>query len=227
MLPLGDVVPRRTRAVVTWVVVVALLLASAWFEWALTGDEKLEWLWSAGVIGDAALWSTVATTCWIDPAWPVVVANAMTLALFGRAVEDRLGHFRYVALLALAVYLGAAAFSPANGVFSTPAIGALAPVSAVVAAYSALFPQSKLSFFLLRPTGGVYRECQALWGVFAWALLVPCGLLRQVSTGTAPTSQAVIALAIGAAAAGLARVAARRERLLVSWWDSAAPSNLT
>lgn len=227
MIPLGDVVPRRTRAVVTWLLVASLLLASAWFEWALTGDQKLEWLWRAGVIGDAALWSTVAAASWIDPAWPVVIANAMTLALFGRAVEDRLGHLRYIGMLALAIYLGAAAFSPATGVFSLPAIGALAPVSAVVAAYSALFPHSKLSFFVLTRSGWALRECQALWGVFAWALLVPFGLLRQASTGSAPPSQAVIALAIGVTAAGLARVAARKERLLVSWWDSTAPPNLT
>lgn len=227
MIPLGDVVPRRTLPVITWLLVSTLLLASAWFQFALTGDEKLDWLWRAGILGPPQVWPALAVTCWIDTSWPVVVTNAAALLLFGPAVEDRLGKLRYVAFLAVAIYLGAAAFSPLAGLFSTSALGALAPVSAVVAAYSALFPQSKLSFYAPTLSGGVLRECQALWGVFVWALLVPCGLLRQVTNGFAPPSQAVIALALGMVAAGLARVAARRERLLVSWWDSAPPTNLT
>lgn len=218
MLPLGDVVPRRTFPHVTVAVVVGLLSGLGWYRLMLPPERQLEWLWRIGAIRGTVPWPALVTACWIDPSWLAGLANAIVLALFGPAVEDRFGHLRYGAFLTTAELLGTSASVSLAQVLSAPAAGALAPVSAVIATYLALFPHSKLSFWAPTPSGGALRECQAFWAVLVWVLLVPGGLLRQLH-GMAPSSQVLTALAVGGLAAVSARVVARRERMLVTWWD--------
>lgn len=89
-------------------------------------------------------WWQLATSAFLHGGWLHLIFNMIVLAALGPNVEDKLGHFRYLALYAL----GAAASGLAHVAASpNPAIGASGAIAAVTGAYLVLFPATRIICF--------------------------------------------------------------------------------
>jgi membrane associated rhomboid family serine protease len=184
MIPLGDVIPVRTRPMVTCAAIAITLVA---------GGPVLR-----------------------------IAANLLSLAVFGRTVEDRLGHARYAAFLTLAGAVACVAEAAAGQtMMAGPAVNG--PVCALVAAYFVLFPSSK--GLLLVPTGLSLRivELPAVMFLALWYMLqvlTSLGSIAELASspvpGLVPSWAHVAGGAYGAASVRLFR---RAERLRVEWWN--------
>jgi membrane associated rhomboid family serine protease len=219
MIPLGDVVPRRTRPVVTWLLSALIVGSIAIWHGVLDAETRLRGVWAVGAWPDTIPWPAVATSWLIEPLWLAGVANIAGLLLFGPAVEDRLGPTRFVLLLVVTagvtLWVTSATFRPPG----LPTAGAAALVASVLSAYLLLFPRSKLAFWTPGPRGGALHEPPILWSAAAWTLLVPGNLARYAQgPALAPPSRAAVgaAFVIGVIWAW-ALVPAERRR--VEWWD--------
>jgi membrane associated rhomboid family serine protease len=185
MIPLGDVIPVRTRPVVTFVAM-ALALAA--------GGPVLR-----------------------------IAANLLSLGIFGRTVEDRMGHIRFGAFLALcaAVACGAQTIADRQTLLAAPAINGM--VAGLIGAYFVLYPYSKA--LVLVPFGLSPRivELPAFVFVAVWYTLhvfTSLGSIAELRSspvpGVVPSWAHVAGAACGAAGVRLFR---RVERLRVDWWN--------
>lgn len=221
MIPLGDVVPRRTRPVVTVATAGLLLLSLLLF--ALTLDPQQRWgaLWTLGASRSTVPWPALLTSFWLEPSWSLGLANSAALLLYGPAVEDRLGPHRMAALLgtgaATNALIGLFAVQPP----STPVTGAAVAVAAVLGTYLSLHPGSKLVFWVPGTAGTSLHEVPVFWGVSSW-LIVAAGRLINVHAGWivgAPMIAVIAAVLIAFAAGRHLALPARRS---FGWWDDAA-----
>jgi membrane associated rhomboid family serine protease len=127
----------------------------------------------------------------------VLAVEMLYLWLFGRTVEDRLGHLRFAAC-----YVVCAAAVWATG---RPSEAFASGVSAVLGAYFALYPKSSL--LVLVPIPSLLAEVPAVVFLGLWALLQ-----MVVSEGWPQLAS----FAAGALASILLR---RPERTRVEWWS--------
>lgn len=162
MIPLRDILPSRTRPVLTTLLVV-LNVAAFIYELSL-GRELDHFLREFGVVpvdiadglseGRIGVATTFVTSMFLHGGWLHLIGNMLFLWVFGDNVEDRFGHARF-----LAFYLGGgvaagAAHVALNAGSPVPTIGASGAVAAVLGAYWFLFPGARvlalvpLGFFL-------------------------------------------------------------------------------
>jgi hypothetical protein len=219
MIPLGDVVPRRTRPVLTHVVTGLLAGAVLGFHLLTEPGQRHAWLWTWGATAASLPWPALATAWWLEPAWLAGVANAAVLLLLGPAVEDRLGHDRVAALLAVTIAGTAMATAWAPALTPRPVAGAAPLAAAVAAAHVRCFSESRLAWWLPGPAGGRVWETSTVILIGVWAIVVPGHLAQAVQPGPVPTPP-LLGTAIGAGTGLLlARRLARPERCRVDWWD--------
>jgi membrane associated rhomboid family serine protease len=160
-------------------------------------------------------------------AWPAVrhesfpwCLHAAVLWLFGRTVEDRLGHVRFAALILAGVAAAAAALFSIGSAATIP-FAAASAIAGVTAAYLVLFPRSRVLTLVPVLVGVEVTDVPAwviagLWAVVqaieAWS--------RAVWSGPEEGIAGAVAVVAGAIAGGVASAALRRpERMRVEWWD--------
>lgn len=185
MIPVGDVIPTRTRPFGTLASMAAALLA---------GGAILQ-----------------------------VVSNIAALWIFGRTIEDRLGHGRFVAFAAVGALASALTRTATTPLLPLAPVSVGGAVAAIVAAYFVLYPRSKV--LVLVPVGLPPQIVEAPAFVFLaiWFLLqvigglgTPAGFAASPIPGLVPSWGHVASLAAGAATIFLFR---RPERQRVEWWN--------
>jgi membrane associated rhomboid family serine protease len=127
----------------------------------------------------------------------VLAVSMLYLWLFGRTVEDRLGHVRFAVCYLLCAAVVWVTVRPAEAI--------AAGVSGVMGAYFALYPKSSL--LVLVPLPLMVIEVPALVFLTLWVLL-------QVVASTVWPQLA--SFAAGAVVSFLLR---RPERIRVEWWS--------
>lgn len=201
-----EVHPLRTLPWLTW----ALVLFTAMI-FVLTSSNLKEVVEQYGLIPALAGrlgGLTFLTSFFLHAGLFHLVANMYFLLVFGDNVEDYLGRWRYVALLAGAALLGDLIHLMAEPRAEMPMVGASGGVSGVIAFYALQFPRARLGFmfriFLL--FRWVYFP--AWFGLAAWILLQLLGAFLQLYGASN-----VSALAhLGGAAVGVAAWAMWRDR---------------
>ena len=175
MLPLRDNIPSATRPTVTWLIIVANLLA---FFWELSGADVLPWTLVPArfTVDPAANAVTVVTAMFLHGGWLHVLGNMLNLWIFGDNVEDRLGHVRYVLLYfagGIAAALAQVAIAPDSRI---PMLGASGAIAAVLGAYLVLYPRAS-----------VYTWIPLFLGIVPIPAVVWLGLwfLLQLTSGVA------------------------------------------
>lgn len=159
MIPISDSV--RTRRF-PWVNLLLILSSVLVFLWELAMGSHLDAFvlrWGANpalilpaLTGDprvphSVLWTLVSSQ-FIHAGWAHLLGNMLFLWVFGRAVEDRIGHFFYLTLY-LVWGIGAAMVQIAlTGPVPEPLIGASGAVSGVLGAYFILFPGAWVSLLV-------------------------------------------------------------------------------
>jgi membrane associated rhomboid family serine protease len=167
------------------------------------------------------VWLRLVTSMFLHAGWVHVGGNMLYLAVFGPAVEDRLGPWRFLAFYLACGVLAALAQAAGSGFAASALIGASGAIAGTLGAYLLLFPRT--------------RVLTAIWVLVvvelaripAW-LLIGVWFLLQVASGLATLGPAastggVAYLAhVGGFLAGMALVApiwlaAKRRDRFVAW----------
>jgi membrane associated rhomboid family serine protease len=109
--------------------------------WGLVPADVLESV--RGQVAPAAL-VTLLTSTFLHAGWLHLLANLLYLAVFGPAVERRVGGLRFAVLYLVSGLAGSLAYLVAQPMSETPAIGASGAIAGVIAAHLVLFPGATL-----------------------------------------------------------------------------------
>ena len=170
MFPLSDVIPSRTRPVVT-VSLIALntlmFLYQVWLD-----DVALQRLvFDLGVIPAYLTYRDIVTSMFLHGDFLHFIGNMVFLWIFGDNVEDRVGHGGFVLF-----YFGTGGLAALTQVFANPLsvvpmIGASGAIAGVMGAYFVLYPHSRILtavfFFLFLDI----VEIPAIFFLAVWFLL--------------------------------------------------------
>lgn len=155
MFPIRSTVATRREPFVTWALILVNCIVFL-FEAGLDPTELQDFVGRFALVpardltaigeGGAGLaaYLPFATNIFLHGGWLHLILNMWTLWLFGPAVEDRMGHLRY-----LFFYLGcgiAASFAHAfiNPDSEVPALGASGAIAGVLGCYMRLFPTAQV-----------------------------------------------------------------------------------
>jgi membrane associated rhomboid family serine protease len=98
------------------------------------------------------VYTTFFTTMFLHGGWAHLLMNMWMLWIFGNNIEDRLGHFVYLAFYLMGGIVATLVFWVSGPNVTMPVIGASGAVAAVLGAYAITFPTAKvrtLVFFIL------------------------------------------------------------------------------
>ena len=155
MLPLRDNIPARAFPFVNLALIAANVLA---FLFELSLGPHLEPFLNGyalvpahyaspgrcGIAGIGELARPLFTYMFIHGGWMHIIGNMWVLHIFGRSVEDRLGHLRYLGFYLLSG-LAAAVFQLVVSWGSpVPTLGASGAIAGVMGAYFLLFPFARV-----------------------------------------------------------------------------------
>jgi len=143
MFPLSDVIPSRTRPVMT-VSLIALNTLIFFYQGWLDDLSLRRLVYEFGVIPAALSYTDIVTSMFLHGDFLHFIGNMVFLWIFGDNVEDRVGHHGF-----LVFYLatgGAAALAQvfANPTSVVPMIGASGAIAGVMGAYFVLYPHSRV-----------------------------------------------------------------------------------
>jgi membrane associated rhomboid family serine protease len=177
VIPLRDMAPIRSQAVVTYALIavnalVFLYQASLPHElgeafvarygmvpYFLTQDLRLDSL------------STPFTSMFMHGGWFHVISNMWFLHIFGDNVEDALGRVRFLAFYVLCGLCAAAAQIIVDPESQVPMIGASGAIAGVLAAYFRLFPQARVVTLIPIFFFFTIRELPAVFFIIVWFLI--------------------------------------------------------
>ena len=224
MFPISDVIPSRTRPVVT----IGLIAANALiFLYQLQLDDVTvqRLVFRFGVIPARFSYVDVVTSMFLHADFLHFLGNMIFLWIFGDNVEDRLGHTKYVLF-----YLGSGAIAAIAQVFADPSsfapmIGASGAIAGVMGAYFILYPHSRivtlLPLFILWPV----IEVPALLFLGVWFVMQFLSGVGSVATATGgePAGGVAFWAHVAGFAAGVVGVFLFKqpERQRVEWWNDA------
>jgi membrane associated rhomboid family serine protease len=151
MLPLWDTQKLRRPAVCTGALIVACLAVFVYEVTLLMRDAAAFEAWltrhalvpSRMVAGwnDAAQWQTVGSSMFLHGSVPHVLGNCWFLWVFGRSLENRLGHAGFALLYLVTGVAAAGAQILASPGSNVPMVGASGAISGVLGAYLVFFPR--------------------------------------------------------------------------------------
>jgi membrane associated rhomboid family serine protease len=163
-------------------------------------------------VGLLAVLAAVLPWCGVRDWWFPWCLHLASLWLFGSTVEDRLGHFRFLVLVAASM-TAAAGLAAFGGVLSVPSAAA-GGIAGVLAAYFLMFPRSRVLTIVPVIVGFEFADIPAWVVAGLWAFVQVVAAWPRTST---PAWACIVA---GAVAGGLAWLALRRpDRMRVEWWD--------
>lgn len=219
MFPISDVIPSRTRPVVT-MALIALNTLVYIYQVTADSDTTRALVFDHGIVPAALSFPDLLTAMFLHADILHFGGNMVFLWIFGDNVEDRLGHGRYLAFYLSTGMLAALAQVAADPLSRAPMIGASGAIAGVMGAYFLLYPQSRVltAVFLIVFMDVV--EIPAIFFLGVWFIL-------QVAQGAIDTGTDVQGgVAFWAHAAGFAIGAAvgvwmrSRSRALESYWDA-------
>jgi len=157
MIPLQDILPRRTVPLVTWGLIAVNTLVFL-FEIALPQPQRElffhylgliparitdpEWAKLHGFPPGAYL--TFFTHLFLHGGWVHFLGNMWTLWIFGDNVEDRLGHVRFLFFYLFCGIAAALVHIYIHPLSTVPTIGASGAISGVLGAYFVMFPLARV-----------------------------------------------------------------------------------
>lgn len=227
MFPVSDVIPSRTRPLVT-IALIALNALAFGYELHVDDADLRALVGQRGLVPAAFSWPDVFWSLFLHAGWLHVAANVLCLWLFGANVEDRLGRFRYVlfylgcGLTAAIVYIS---LTPNSTV---PMIGASGALAGVMGAYLVLYPQSRVLTAVCAVVFFDLVEIPAIFYLGAWFLVQ---LFTDVGTIGARTAHGSAAFLSCVSAFGIGAIGGLywrfREQTLRGYWVTEAQKKPT
>ena len=143
MFPVSDVIPSRTRPLVT-IGLIAINALAFVYELRLDTRELRVLSYEYGVVPAMFTWPSLISSLFLHAGWVHLGGNMLYLWIFGDNVEDRLGHVRYLLFYLAAGATAALVHVAVNPHSTVPMIGASGAVAAVMGAYFVLYPRSRV-----------------------------------------------------------------------------------
>jgi len=193
MFPLKDNLRCDSPATITTWLIVANVLAFFWEVGMIASGHQAEffgtWLmvphhfFAAIASGDpsAMAWAgvTVFASMFLHGSFGHIFGNMFFLYVFGKAVENRIGKFRFLVFYLVAGILAALthAFSDPNSM--VPTLGASGAIAGVLGAYLLFWYNATISGFYIAPAPA-YVHTKAYWFLFGWFVMQFSGVLDAV-----------------------------------------------
>jgi membrane associated rhomboid family serine protease len=200
MIPIRNAVPTRYPPVITWMLIATNCLVFL-FQNSLSPDELLlflsqfaliparysEALASGGIDLSAVDIVPFFTMMFLHGGWLHLILNMWTLWLFGSAIEDRMGHGRYLAFYLACGFAASLVHVTFNPTSIVPALGASGAIAGILGCYMRLFPLARVVVVVPILFIPLFFEVYAYAFVGLWFLLQIVGsiadLLQPSSSG--------------------------------------------
>jgi membrane associated rhomboid family serine protease len=197
MFPVSDVIPSRSRPIVTIALIAANSLVFL-YELQLDRGHLYDLAHRFGAVPADFHWPRAVTSTFLHDGWIGFGVNMLYLWIFGDNVEDVMGHAGFAVFYVAASVLTAAAHAALNPLSIAPLVGASGAVAAIMGVYFVLYPRSQVltAIFLV-----FYRdvvEVPAIIFLGIWLSIQLIAGLTAMGTGGA----AAASLAFGAQLAG-------------------------
>jgi rhomboid family protein len=185
MFPVSDVIPSRTRPVVT---IGLLLVSAAVFLWELHLDPHARHLLfqTFGVVPVNPAWVATVTSLFVHDGWIQFASNMACLWIFGDNVEDTMGRVTFLLFYITSAIVTAIVHVALHASSLTPLVGASGAIAAVMAAYFVLFPRSQVLTIVFLISRIDVAEVPAIFLLAAWLFLQ---LLSGAHAGATFTTQ--------------------------------------
>jgi membrane associated rhomboid family serine protease len=151
MFPIRTNVPTRHEAFLTWAIIGANVLIFL-YEESLSPSEQAALLYHFALLparyqdssaGLSAYWPLLTST-FLHGGWLHLIVNMWALALFGPAIEDRLGHARFGIFYLFCGVMGSLAHVALSSGSNVPVLGASGAIAGVLGSYTLLFPFARV-----------------------------------------------------------------------------------
>ena len=143
MFPISDVIPSRTRPVVT-IGLIALNTLAYIYQLQLDETDLQRLVFAYGLIPARLSAADVVTSLFLHADILHFGSNMLFLWIFGDNIEDRLGHAGYLLFYLGCGALAAMAQTLADPLSFVPMIGASGAIAGVMGAYFLVYPQSRI-----------------------------------------------------------------------------------
>jgi membrane associated rhomboid family serine protease len=141
-------------------------------EYALIPARHFDPRWSSGMGLDAGDYKSFLTCMFLHSGWFHFILNMWTLWIFGCAMEDRLGHVRFVVFYLLCGLAASMAHTMLYPQSAVPVVGASGAVAGVISAYAFTYPAARLTvlipLFCIIP---LFVEIPAVFFAIFWFLM--------------------------------------------------------
>jgi membrane associated rhomboid family serine protease len=192
MFPVSDVIPSRTKPVVT---VALIVLTSVVFLYELQLDRPGMYSFARafGLVPAHAAWFQPFTSAFLHDGWIHFAGNMLYLWIFGDNVEDALGHARFAVFYLAAAAISALAHTVLNPSSLAPLIGASGAIAAILGAYFVLYPRSQVltAVFLILYLDVIEVPAVIFLGV--WLVMQLAAGLASMGAGAADGGMAIAA----------------------------------
>ena len=155
-IPLNDHIRRRTFWISTLALITANVMAFL-FELSLGRDvNRLVFLFGIiparyttpqGLAATTAggLFVPIFTSMFLHGGWLHLLGNMLFLFVFGRSIEDRFGHLKFLVIYFLSGLGGALLHIVLNAGSRLPSIGASGAIAGILGAYLVSFPNARIT----------------------------------------------------------------------------------
>lgn len=126
--------------------------------------------------GPSPIYLTLITSMFMHASWMHIIGNMVYLLIFGDQIEDRLGHFKFLAFYVVAGVVAALAQIATAPNSILPTVGASGAIAGVLGAYLILYPRNAVRMLVFN--GIVILPAYLVLGL--WVLLQFLGHLGSV-----------------------------------------------
>jgi membrane associated rhomboid family serine protease len=142
MIPLRSSERHYTPSTVTLLLIVANVLVF-FYELSL-GSELNRFIATYGIVPDRLRLSSVITSMFIHGGWLHILGNMWFLWIFGRGVEDILGHAKFLIFYFACGIAAGIVHIIVNANSPVPTVGASGAIAGVMGAYLIKFPRARI-----------------------------------------------------------------------------------
>ena len=143
MIPLRSSEPHYARPSVT-LAIIAINVVVFLYELSLPNFSLNRFIMQYGIVPDRLHYSSIITSMFIHGGFLHIAGNMWFLWIFGRGVEDLLGHAKYLFLYFACGIAGALVFVLVNSHSTVPTIGASGAIAGIMGAYLIKFPRAHI-----------------------------------------------------------------------------------
>ena len=141
MIPLRSSEPHYTRATVT-LAIIGVNVAVFLFQLSMPAYLQNRFIMHYGLVPDRLHYSSILTSMFIHGGFLHIAGNMWFLWIFGRGVEDLLGHAKYLLVYLACGIAGALFFVLLNSNSTVPTVGASGAIAGIMGAYLVKFPRA-------------------------------------------------------------------------------------